>query len=105
MLVGDAGRLRQILVNLVGNAIKFTPRGEVVVQVHTASQTADDICVHFRVRDTGIGIAPEQQLAIFEAFTQADTSITRQYGGTGARPGYPPAGKADGRAPVGSTAP
>ena len=82
-LVGDAGRLRQILVNLVGNAIKFTPRGEVVVQVHTASQTADDICVHFSVRDTGIGIAPEKQPAIFEAFTQADTSITRQYGGTG----------------------
>jgi CheY-like chemotaxis protein/anti-sigma regulatory factor (Ser/Thr protein kinase) len=82
-MVGDAGRLRQILINLVGNAIKFTAQGEVVVRVTSASQTADDIALHFSVRDTGIGIPLEQQQAIFEAFTQVDTSVTRQYGGTG----------------------
>lgn len=93
-LVGDAGRLRQIVVNLVGNAIKFTPRGEVVLDV---SRSEDDaaashlngaivtptIVLHFYVRDTGIGIVPEKQALIFEAFEQADTSTTRRYGGTG----------------------
>jgi len=82
-LVGDAGRLRQILVNLVGNAIKFTHQGEVVVRVETESQSTDDVCLHIAVRDTGVGIPAEKRQAIFEAFTQADTSTMRQYGGTG----------------------
>ncbi|HEY7495859.1 MAG TPA: ATP-binding protein, partial [Candidatus Tectomicrobia bacterium] len=82
-VVGDAGRLRQILVNLVGNAIKFTAEGEVVVQVETERRTGDDLWLHAMVRDTGIGIPPEKQQSILEPFTQADGSMTRQYGGTG----------------------
>ena len=82
-LVGDAGRLRQIIVNLVGNAIKFTSRGEIVVEVEPESVDATEACLHFSVRDTGIGIAPEKQAKIFEAFSQADVSTTREYGGTG----------------------
>ena len=82
-LAGDPRRLRQIVVNLVGNAIKFTERGEVVVDV--ATEPADEKCslLHFSVSDTGIGISPEKQKLIFEAFTQADGSMTRRYGGTG----------------------
>jgi len=82
-VVGDSMRLGQILGNLVGNAIKFTSQGEVVVDVSTESQVGDDLYLHFTVRDTGIGIPPEKQASIFEAFTQADGSTTRQYGGTG----------------------
>jgi signal transduction histidine kinase/DNA-binding response OmpR family regulator len=82
-LVGDSGRLRQVLVNLVGNAIKFTDRGEVVVRASSQSQSADSIVVHFVVSDTGIGIPKDKQQLIFEAFTQADGSTTRKYGGTG----------------------
>ncbi len=93
-LVGDAGRLRQVVVNLVGNAIKFTPHGEVVLDVSHAEEgmleTNPDgatftptILLHFYVRDTGIGIEPEKQSLVFEAFEQADTSTTRRYGGTG----------------------
>jgi signal transduction histidine kinase/CheY-like chemotaxis protein len=82
-LLGDAGRLRQILVNLVGNAIKFTSQGEVLVRVAMEQQIADDVCLHLAVSDTGIGIPPEKQQIIFEAFAQADSSTTRQYGGTG----------------------
>ncbi|AGA31441.1 response regulator [Singulisphaera acidiphila] len=82
-LVGDPGRLRQIVVNLVGNAIKFTEHGEVVVHVEKESQTADEVCLHFRVTDTGVGIPRERQDLIFDAFIQADSSTTRQYGGTG----------------------
>src|SRR5262249_50278602 len=82
-LVGDPGRLRQILLNLAGNAIKFTERGEVVLQVEKAAQSEASVDLHFSVRDTGIGIAPEKQQTIFEAFTQADNSTTRKYGGTG----------------------
>jgi signal transduction histidine kinase/DNA-binding response OmpR family regulator/HPt (histidine-containing phosphotransfer) domain-containing protein len=82
-LIGDPGRLRQILVNLVGNAIKFTEQGEVVVEVDTEVQTADDVSLHVAVTDTGVGIPPEKQRLIFEPFTQADSSTTRQYGGTG----------------------
>jgi signal transduction histidine kinase len=83
MLTGDPGRLRQIMLNLVGNAIKFTEQGEVVVHAEMESQTEDEVCIHFTVSDTGIGIPAEKQQAIFEAFTQADGSTTRQYGGTG----------------------
>ncbi len=81
--MGDPGRLRQVVVNLVGNAIKFTETGEVVVDVEKESQSQDEVCLHCRVTDTGIGIPVERQAVIFEAFTQADSSTTRQYGGTG----------------------
>ena len=83
MVLGDPGRLRQILVNLVGNAIKFTEQGEVVVHVEKLSGTADEGTLHFSVSDSGIGIPPEKQKSIFAAFTQADTSSTRRFGGTG----------------------
>jgi two-component system sensor histidine kinase/response regulator len=82
-LVGDPGRLRQILVNLVGNAIKFTERGEVALHIETKLQTRDEVELHFAVADTGIGIPREKQRLIFEAFAQADASMTRKYGGTG----------------------
>ena len=82
-VVGDAGRLRQVLVNLVGNALKFTDAGEVIVRVEPNRLDGDAIMLHFTVSDTGIGIAPEQQQRIFESFTQADSSMTRKYGGTG----------------------
>jgi len=83
LLVGDALRLRQILVNLVCNAIKFTARGEVAVDVRVDGESPDGIRLRFAVRDTGIGIPADRQAAIFHAFTQADGSTTRQYGGTG----------------------
>ena len=82
-LIGDPGRLRQIILNLVGNAIKFTEKGEVVVQVEVDSQSEDHAMLHFSVRDTGIGIPPEKQQIIFGPFEQADASTTRRYGGTG----------------------
>jgi two-component system sensor histidine kinase/response regulator len=82
-LVGDAHRLRQILLNLIGNAIKFTDRGDVIVHVDADLESADSVSLHFVVTDTGMGIPVEKQEAIFEAFAQADGSMTRKYGGTG----------------------
>jgi len=82
-VVADPTRLRQILINLVGNAIKFTERGEVGVEVGVESPGEEQLQLHFAVRDTGIGIAPEKQRLIFEAFAQADGSTTRTFGGTG----------------------
>ena len=82
-LMGDPLRLGQILINLVNNAIKFTDRGEVLVTAATEEQTADRVKLKFAVRDSGIGMTPEQSARLFQAFSQADTSTTRKYGGTG----------------------
>jgi len=81
LLVGDAGRLRQVMINLVGNAIKFTERGEIVVRVQR--QAGERLTLRFDVHDTGIGIPPDRRDAIFEPFEQVDGSITRRFGGTG----------------------
>ena len=81
--VGDPGRLRQVIVNLVGNAIKFTERGQILVQVETMSKTAGGMVLHYFVSDSGMGIPGDKQQAIFEAFKQADGSTTRRFGGTG----------------------
>jgi two-component system sensor histidine kinase/response regulator len=82
-LIGDPGRVRQIVLNLVGNAIKFTEVGEVVLSVQSMTHVGDELQLRFTVTDTGIGILPEKQATIFEAFEQADGSMTRKYGGTG----------------------
>ena len=83
LLQGDPGRLRQILTNLTGNAIKFTHHGEVAVRANLVSETNADVILRFSVRDTGIGIPSDKTDILFDKFTQADTSTTRQYGGTG----------------------
>ena len=82
-LVGDPTRLRQILVNLAGNAVKFTEKGEVVISVSHSEGSADPYALHFEVSDTGVGIPAEKQGLIFESFSQADGSTTRKFGGTG----------------------
>ncbi|MGO9272780.1 MAG: response regulator [Terriglobia bacterium] len=82
-VLADPSRLRQIIINLIGNAIKFTQRGEVGLKVALESRTQDQVRLHFVVHDTGIGIAPQKQKLIFEAFSQADGSTARKFGGTG----------------------
>ncbi len=82
-VVGDIGRVRQIITNLIGNAIKFTAHGEVVLTVKLEEQQEEDLVLMFKVRDTGIGIEPQKLSKIFEAFEQADTSTTRHFGGSG----------------------
>jgi signal transduction histidine kinase len=82
-LRGDPGRLSQTLTNLLGNAVKFTQEGEVVLRVSLAEERGDTAEIRFEVRDTGIGMTPEQRERLFHAFTQADLSTTRRYGGTG----------------------
>ena len=83
MVAGDAGRVRQVLTNLIGNAVKFTDSGRIDVEVQLLRSTKDGIVARFTVSDTGIGIPPEQQSRLFESFTQGDGSSTRKYGGTG----------------------
>ncbi|HEX5671056.1 MAG TPA: response regulator, partial [Sulfuricurvum sp.] len=82
-LIGDPFRLGQVLINLVNNAIKFTEKGEITVGVHKISDEADGVWVRFDITDTGIGLSDEQRSNLFKAFSQADTSTTRKYGGTG----------------------
>jgi CheY-like chemotaxis protein len=82
-LIGDPNRLRQVLINLVGNAIKFTSKGQIIIRVRPESINKDETLLLFSISDTGIGIPPEKQKVIFEAFAQADASTTRKYGGTG----------------------
>jgi PAS domain S-box-containing protein len=83
VVLGDSGRLRQVLLNVLGNAVKFTDHGEVVLHVEVESDAPARVTLRFVVSDTGIGIAPDKQQHIFHAFTQADTSTTRRFGGTG----------------------
>ncbi|WP_010418303.1 response regulator [Anaerophaga thermohalophila] len=83
VLIGDEGRLIQVIINLMGNAVKFTQEGEVVLKVIIERQEGKEIRLHFAIEDSGIGIPPEKKEKIFESFTQADGSTTRKYGGTG----------------------
>src|SRR4029077_18780718 len=80
---GDARRLRQVILNLVGNAVKFTAQGEVVIRVRATAESARVVVVRFDVADTGIGVTPEQHARLFLPFSQADGSTARRFGGTG----------------------
>jgi two-component system, sensor histidine kinase and response regulator len=82
-LVGDSLRLGQILLNYANNAVKFTEKGEIVISVRASDQTSNDVLLHFRVQDTGIGLSPEQVNRLFQSFSQGDASTTRKFGGTG----------------------
>lgn len=83
VLIGDPGRLRQILINLINNAIKFTEAGEVAVRVRANTITEEDMVLHFSIKDTGVGIPVDKQRIVFEPFVQADSAITRRFGGAG----------------------
>ena len=82
-LIGDSARLKQVLINLIDNAIKFTEKGNVVVRISAENETDNNLLLRFNIKDTGIGISPEQQTRLFSAFVQGDASITRIVGGTG----------------------
>jgi PAS domain S-box-containing protein len=82
-IIGDPGRLRQILINLVGNAVKFTEKGEIVISVEEETREGEALLLHFAISDTGIGIPEDKRRIIFDVFAQADSSMTRKYGGTG----------------------
>jgi two-component system sensor histidine kinase/response regulator len=82
-VLGDPGRIRQIVVNLVGNSIKFTERGEILLSVTQESESSEGVSLHFAVKDTGVGIPVDKQQRVFEAFSQADGTMARKYGGTG----------------------
>ena len=83
ILVGDVGRVRQVLINLVGNAVKFTEKGEIAVHVACEQRSGDEVRLHFSVKDTGLGVPKDKQNRIFGAFSQGDTSTTRKFGGSG----------------------
>ena len=83
IVTGDPGKLNQVLMNIIGNAIKFTHRGEIIITVTVESYEVDSVWIKFEIKDSGIGISQKQQINLFDAFTQADASMTRKYGGTG----------------------
>src|SRR5581483_94521 len=83
LLSGDAGRLRQVLTNLIGNAVKFTETGEIVLRAAVVEEKETDVLVRFTIRDTGIGIAAKDLERLFQAFSQVDDSMSRKHGGTG----------------------